>query len=373
MKVYHSNTSFGLQRVNKIRAVAALTGSTVQFEANEKAPALQKLFRATLPILETPEGAIHSSNTIIRFLANSTKKLYGSNIQEASLVDQWLDVTAFDFEPAVATLNNAVEGVQGAVFNAWKDANTFLTVVNDQLAKSTYLVGGSISIADISLYVNLSVLFQHAFDAKVRGQYPNLGKWFEVVAKEIGNALPAVTLCEKTHENLACSRKEKAPKGAEKKGAEKKPAPAAEKKEEEFDLFGGDAAPTPAKKEEEFDLFGGDDTAAPAEAEKKPEAPKPEAKKKKVNIAKSIVTFEVKVYEEDVDFDALAKKIFDNIELDGLVWNKDYKILPVAYTIKKLQVGCVVEDLKVSTDDILEKIEEWEEVQSTDIVSFQKL
>jgi translation elongation factor EF-1beta len=39
--------------------------------------------------------------------------------------------------------------------------------------------------------------------------------------------------------------------------------------------------------------------------------------------------------------------------------------------MNKLQVGCVVEDAKVSTDDIFEKIECWdEEVQSVDIVSF---
>ena len=126
--------------------------------------------------------------------------------------DQWLDVIAFDLEPVVGALTTAIEGGQTSVFNAWKDATTFLTVVNGQLAKNTYLVGGSISIADISLYVNVSVLFQHAFDAKLRGTFPNVGKWFEIVAKEIGNALPAVTLAEKTHENLACSRKEKAPK-----------------------------------------------------------------------------------------------------------------------------------------------------------------
>lgn len=59
--------------------------------------------------------------------------------------------------------------------------------------------------------------------------------------------------------------------------------------------------------------------------------------------------------------------------MDGLVWNKDYKILPVAYTVKKLQIGAVVEDDKVSTDDLFEIIESWEDVQSTDVVSFQKV
>lgn len=47
--------------------------------------------------------------------------------------------------------------------------------------------------------------------------------------------------------------------------------------------------------------------------------------------------------------------------------------MPVAFGMNKLQVGCVVEDDKVSMDELFEKIEEWEEVQSTDTVSFQKL
>lgn len=41
--------------------------------------------------------------------------------------------------------------------------------------------------------------------------------------------------------------------------------------------------------------------------------------------------------------------------------------------MKKLQVGCVIEDDKVSTDDIFEQIESDPLVQSTDVTSFQKL
>ncbi len=47
--------------------------------------------------------------------------------------------------------------------------------------------------------------------------------------------------------------------------------------------------------------------------------------------------------------------------MDGLVWNKDVKIVPIAFGMNKLQIGCVVEDSKVGTDDIFEKIQEWED------------
>jgi len=89
--------------------------------------------------------------------------------------------------------------------------------------------------------------------------------------------------------------------------------------------------------------------------------------------AKTIFFFDVKVYEEGEDFHALAQKILA-IAMDGLVWNKDYKLVEVAYGMKKLQIACVVEDDKIFTDDIVDVITAWEDVvQSVDIASMQKL
>lgn len=61
------------------------------------------------------------------------------------------------------------------------------------------------------------------------------------------------------------------------------------------------------------------------------------------------------------------------IEIDGLVWGAS-KFVPVGFGIKKLQINLVVEDEKVSLDDLQAKIEEDEDhVQSTDVVAMQKL
>jgi elongation factor 1-beta len=60
--------------------------------------------------------------------------------------------------------------------------------------------------------------------------------------------------------------------------------------------------------------------------------------------------------------------------MEGLVWKTEYKKEPIAYGVFKLVIGAVVEDLKVSTDDVQDKIAEFEdEVQSVDIQSFNKL
>ncbi len=57
------------------------------------------------------------------------------------------------------------------------------------------------------------------------------------------------------------------------------------------------------------------------------------------------------------------------ISLDGLTWGAS-KLVPVGYGISKLQVNLVVEDEKVSIDDLQGQIEGDEDhVQSTDVVS----
>jgi elongation factor 1-beta len=57
------------------------------------------------------------------------------------------------------------------------------------------------------------------------------------------------------------------------------------------------------------------------------------------------------------------------IQKDGLVWGAS-KLVPVGFGIKKLQINLVVEDEKISIDELQSQIEEDEDhVQSTDIVS----
>lgn len=62
-----------------------------------------------------------------------------------------------------------------------------------------------------------------------------------------------------------------------------------------------------------------------------------------------------------------------NIVMDGLLWG-GHQFIPVGFGIKKLQINCVVEDDKVSLEDLQTEIEEGEEwVQSTDIAAMSKL
>jgi elongation factor 1-beta len=76
--------------------------------------------------------------------------------------------------------------------------------------------------------------------------------------------------------------------------------------------------------------------------------------------------------DDETDMEELKKNVLA-IEQDGLVWGGS-KLVAVGFGIKKLQLNIVIEDDKVSLDDLQAKIEEDEDhVQSTDVVAMQKL
>ena len=100
----------------------------------------------------------------------------------------------------------------------------------------------------------------------------------------------------------------------------------------------------------------------------------------------------MKPWDDETDMDAMLAAC-KTIEKEGLVWGAcksclfcfrafrllllflfTAKLVPVGYGIKKLQVMCVVEDEKVSIDELCEQIQEFEDyVQSVDIAAMSKI
>ncbi|XP_073979032.1 elongation factor 1-beta [Rhodnius prolixus] len=140
---------------------------------------------------------------------------------------------------------------------------------------------------------------------------------------------------------------------------------------------GSNSAPSkaPVADDDDVDLFGSDDEEDAEAAKIREERLKAYADKKSkkpVLIAKSSVILEVKPWDDETDMKEMEKSV-RSIEMDGLVWGAS-KLVPVGYGINKLQIICVVEDEKVSIDDLQEKIQDFEDfVQSVDIVGFNKI
>merc|ERR1711954_310917 len=142
------------------------------------------------------------------------------------------------------------------------------------------------------------------------------------------------------------------------------------------DYVGGAPAAAEEEDDDDVDLFGSDDEEDDEEKKRITEERlkayhEKKAKKPKV-IAKTSVLFDVKPWDDETDMDAMLTQV-KTIEMEGLVWGAS-KLVPVGYGIKKLQVMCVVEDAKVSIDELQEKISEFEDfVQSVDVAAMNKI
>merc|ERR1712142_1454619 len=136
------------------------------------------------------------------------------------------------------------------------------------------------------------------------------------------------------------------------------------------------AAPAADDDEDADDLFGSDDEEDTAEqerikAERIAAYNERKAGKKKVT-AKSSILLDVKPWDDETNMTEVESNV-RTIECDGLLWGAS-KLVPIGYGIKKLQISCVIEDDKVSTDFLEESICAFEDhVQSVDIAAFNKI
>ncbi|CAI7628225.1 unnamed protein product [Penicillium bialowiezense] len=215
-----------------------------------------------------------------------------------------------------------------------------LTLANNFLSTRSYIVGSTPSQADVVTFK----AFSAAPDAV---KFPHAARWYKHIASYEsefstlpGDSNTAFTAYGPESTELPSNPKDKP------------------EEDDEDDLFGSDS-------EEE-------DPEVVAEREKNLAEYKAKKATKTKPAAKSLVTLEVKPWDDETPLDALEANV-RAIEWDGLVWGAS-KLVPLAFGIKKLQINLVVEDEKVSTDELQQRIEEDEDnVQSTDIAAMQKL
>ncbi|RYO98194.1 hypothetical protein DL764_007166 [Monosporascus ibericus] len=218
-----------------------------------------------------------------------------------------------------------------------------LGVLDSWMTTRSYVVGYSPSQADVATFKALS-------SAPDASKYPHAARWYKHIAsfEEEFPTLPGDA--SKPYTVYGPDVAEVTLNPAK--------APAAEEEEDDVDLFGSD------EEEEDPEAVRIREERLAAYKEKKAAKPKV--------AAKSVVTMDIKPWDDETDMEALEKAV-RGIEKDGLVWGKS-KLVPVGFGIKKLQINLVVEDEKISLQELEEQIAELEDyVQSTDIAAMQKL
>lgn len=192
-----------------------------------------------VPVLETPDGPVFESNAIARYVTRSKpdNPLYGSSLIEYALIEQWMDFAATEVDPNIAWWFYPRLGyrpfIQQAEEVAIANLKRAFEALNTHLASNTYLVGDSITLADIVMTCNLYTGFIGVLTKNFTAQYPHIERYFWTmvnqpnVRKIIGEvkqteSIPPVPSKKPT------SKPKEAKKEAPKPKAEAPPAPVEE-------------------------------------------------------------------------------------------------------------------------------------------------
>lgn len=139
-----------------------------------------------VPVLEDGTTVIADSNAILVYLARKygAEHWLPSEPAAAAAVQRWLSVAAGPLAagPAAARLIT-VFGASHDPETTLARAHALLAIVEAELARSTYLVGDEITIADVALYTYVA----HAPEGNVSLEaYPRIRAWLERIEKQPG-------------------------------------------------------------------------------------------------------------------------------------------------------------------------------------------
>jgi elongation factor 1-gamma len=182
----------GNPRAFKALVAAKYAGITIDVPAFEMTVTKSESFLSKfpcgqVPALESPDGPVWESNAIAKYIARKGGVLYGSTPYEASVIDSWIDWS----EKITTSVGVWLYPILGYLeFNAAAteaakaDLNKLLTTLNNYLLTRTYLVGESITLADIVLSCMLYSAFGKLMDAKFRKPYGNVVRWFSTIVRQ---------------------------------------------------------------------------------------------------------------------------------------------------------------------------------------------
>ena len=164
--------------------IASRSGATATPEFLKLNPAGQ------MPVVVLDDGrTLAQSNAILRYLARGSRFL-PTDAYDAAKVDEWLFWEQYSHEPSVAVARARVvyDGVAPADLDASlvARANKALDLMEQALTGRTFLVGESMTIADIALLAYTRQAPQAGLDLNGR---PALLRWIAACEHELG--LPA--------------------------------------------------------------------------------------------------------------------------------------------------------------------------------------
>ncbi|MEZ5744242.1 MAG: glutathione S-transferase family protein [Sphingomonadaceae bacterium] len=185
----------------KIRLTAALLGLPLERKAYDimlgetrRAEFLQNVnANGRIPVLQVGERFLPESNAACWYLAEGSKLVPGDRFTRADML-RWMFFEQYNHEPNVATLRfwlhyigeGNLSDEQRAMIPAKRaGGEAALALMEEQLAKSDWFVGESITLADIALFPYTHICEAGGFRLR---DYPAICAWIDRVGEQPGFA-----------------------------------------------------------------------------------------------------------------------------------------------------------------------------------------
>ncbi|KAH0459159.1 hypothetical protein IEQ34_011973 [Dendrobium chrysotoxum] len=183
----------GMPNKNAFKALIAAEYSGVKIEVvkdfemgvSNKTPEFLKMNPlGKVPVLETPDGSVFESNTIARYVTRlkDDNPLYGSSLIEYAKIEQWIDFSTTEidsniarwFYPRLGFVPYDAQSEERAIASLKRA----LGALNTELATKTFLVGHTITLADIIMGCNLGYGFSLVMTKKFTSEFPHVERYF---------------------------------------------------------------------------------------------------------------------------------------------------------------------------------------------------
>lgn len=203
-----------------VRTAAALAGLTITVQdvktVHDKSPA------NVGPVLDTGAGYIFGTGAVLRWVARAAgaSGLYGNSNYDAAAVDQWVDYVSTALAPAASDWLTPIQKNKETTPEAYKAAKAAvvgaLRSINNVLLSSHFVVGNTVTIADVYAYAVCVDLMTTVLAPPTLRSVGNVVRWFTTLRLgETAFALSEFTACVKE----AFAPKKKVEKKEEKKAA----------------------------------------------------------------------------------------------------------------------------------------------------------
>ena len=190
MKIYGDILSGNCYKIKLLTSLLEIDHQWIVIDSlsgdTKSAEFLQKNPNGQIPLLELDDGRyLSESNAILNYLAEGSELIPQDPYQHALML-QWQFFEQYSHEPYIAVARfiarylGLPEQRRAEYESKQEGGQRALKVMQQQLAKTPYLVNDQLSIADISLFGYTHVADEGGFDLSA---YPEIIAWIERIKR----------------------------------------------------------------------------------------------------------------------------------------------------------------------------------------------